>query len=41
MGATGSGEYLVALRLAIIALQDRCYPEWMQAASLVVAPLCL
>ena len=27
------GEYLVALGLVIIALQDRCYPEWIPAAS--------
>ena len=26
-------EYLVALGLVIIALQDRCYPEWIPAAS--------
>ena len=41
MGATGSGEYLVALGLVLIALQDRCCPEWIPAASLGVAPLCL
>ena len=41
MDAAGSGEYLVALGLVVIALQDRGCPAWMPAASLGVAPLCL